>query len=142
MASSFLVSVCLLVLERRGHAVPTDAALVITVVLTTVCWLLTAFLGPETDPAALVAFYERVRPPGPGWARQRAAAGPRTADTPPSDSMPLALLGWISGSAAIWSALFAEGNYLYGRTAEAAVLTAIFIVAAAVLVRVLTIRRA
>ena len=142
MASSFVVSVALLILGHRGHPVPTDIALVVTVAITTLCWVVTAFAGPETDPATLLTFYERVRPPGPGWTSQRAAARPRAADAPPSDSVPRAILGWVSGSTAIWAALFAEGSYLYGRTAEAVVLSLVFVVAGTLLVRVLTARRA
>ena len=47
---------------------------------------------------------------------------------------PLALLGWVAGCMAIWSALFAEGNYLYGRMPEAIFLTGVLIVSGAVLV--------
>ena len=38
----------------------------------------------------------------------------------------MALLGWVAGCTAIWSSLFAVGNFLYGRTGYAVALTAIF----------------
>ena len=50
--------------------------------------------------------------------------------------MPLALVGWVSGCTAIWSALFAEGNYLYGRLPQAIGLTVVFLIASGVLVAV------
>jgi hypothetical protein len=49
----------------------------------------------------------------------------------------VALVGWVSGSATIWSALFTVGNVLYKRWAYAAVLFGIFIVSATVLLRVI-----
>ena len=127
MVSSFGVSVGLLVLARGGTEISTHAALLITIAATTVCWVLAAFLAPQTDRAVLVAFYRKVRPFGPGWAEIRQIAGPLPEDGD-RENIPMALLGWVTGCAAIWSALFAVGNFLYGRLAPALVLTAIFLV--------------
>jgi Na+/proline symporter len=137
MAASFLVSIALLVLARQGVHVSTHAALLSTIAITTVCWLVTAYAGPQTDRATLVAFYRRVRPWGPGWAPIREAAGAPADDHVPGDSMPRALLGWFAGCTAIWSALFAEGSFLYGRMPQAIALTAVFLVSAYGLIRVL-----
>ena len=49
----------------------------------------------------------------------------------------MALLGWVAGCTAIWAALFAEGNYLYGRMPQAILLFVVFLIAAVVLVAVL-----
>jgi hypothetical protein len=112
-------------------------ALVATVAITTICWVATAYLGPETDRAVLVAFYRKIKPAGPGWAPIRDAAGPPTGDDrTAADNIPLALLGWVAGCTAIWSALFAEGNYLYGRMPQAIFLTVVFVASSVVLVRV------
>ena len=51
--------------------------------------------------------------------------------------MTMAALGGVSGVAVIWSSLFAIGNYLYGRTGTAIVLTAIFMVSGAALLYVI-----
>ena len=75
MVSSFLVSLALLVLAKNGMGLSTHVALMLTVAVTTVCWVATAYLGPETDRATLVAFYRRVRPFGPGWEPIRREAG-------------------------------------------------------------------
>jgi solute:Na+ symporter, SSS family len=53
-------------------------------------------------------------------------------------NIPLSLLGWVSGSMAIWSALFAEGNYLYGRMLPAVLLTLVFVVTGTILVWVVS----
>ena len=134
MVSSFATSIALLALARRGVVFSTHAALVITVVVTTISWLLAAYLGPQTDRRVLEDFYRRVRPAGPGWARIRTQMG--ALDEPSGDNIPLALLGWVAGCVAIWSSLFAVGNFLYGRTGRALWLTAIFAVSGVVLMRI------
>jgi hypothetical protein len=47
--------------------------------------------------------------------------------------MGMATAGWISGCLVIWSALFAIGNFLYGRMTAAWLLTALFVVSGFVL---------
>jgi solute:Na+ symporter, SSS family len=129
MVSSFAVSVALLVLAKNGVHLTTHAALLVTIAVTTVAWVSTAFLGPETDREVLTSFYEKVRPFGPGWTKVREAAGiPKAASTSARDNIPLALLGWVAGCTVIWSALFSVGNFLYGRTPQALFLLAVFVV--------------
>jgi hypothetical protein len=83
----------------------------------------------------LVNFWRTVRPAGPGWTRIRELAGPAAPDARAErDNIPLALLGWLAGCTAVWSALFAEGNYLYGRMPQAIFLTGVFIVSGVVLI--------
>jgi solute:Na+ symporter, SSS family len=137
MVSSFVTSVALLMLARRGVAFSTHAALVITVVVTTISWLLAAYLAPQTDGAVLESFYRKVRPSGPGWAPVRARAGAAD-DGGMRENIPMALLGWAAGCATIWSSLFAVGNFLYGRTARALVLTAVFAVSGLLLARIVS----
>lgn len=137
MISSFAISVAFLALARAGVAVSTPAALVLTVVFTTLCWVATAYLGPETDRKTLVAFYTRVRPFGPGWARIRAMAGEAArGQRPAGENIPLALLGWVAGCTAIWSSLFVVGNLLYGRLDYAMALLVTFAVSGVALVHV------
>ena len=126
MTSSLVVSVLILILNKNGAGISSHAALVYTVAATTVSWVMTAYLGPATDRAVLVEFYRKVSPPGPGWAPIRATAGVRESASSAATSLPLAMLGWASGSAAIWSALFATGSILYGRWPPAALLLVVF----------------
>jgi Na+/proline symporter len=135
MVSSFAVSVALLVMARSGHGVSTHVALLITIAITTVAWVATAYLGPATDRDVLVAFYRKVRPPGRGWEPIRAAAGASAAAG--VNNIPLALLGWVAGCATIWSALFTVGNLLYMRPFAALIVGSVFVVSALVLVRVI-----
>lgn len=137
MMSSLLVSIALLVLARSGTHLSSHAGLLVTVAVTTICWVATAYFGPETDREVLVSFYERVRPVGPGWRRIRMAAGVNDTDVRSGESMPLALLGWVAGCSAIWSSLFTIGNMLYGRWSRAGILAIIFVAAATTLAWVL-----
>ncbi len=132
MVSSFVVSIALLALRRRGMDFSTHAALLITIAVTTASWVVTAFLGPQTDREVLIDFYKKVRPFGPGWAPIQREAGVHV--DPGADNIPLALLGWVAGCTAIWSALFAVGNFLYQRNTQALLLTAVFAVSAVLLV--------
>jgi solute:Na+ symporter, SSS family len=137
MISSFVTSVVLLGVVRSGTVISTHAALLITVAVTTVCWLLAAYLAPQTDRQVLTAFYRKVRPFGPGWRRIRAEVGmPGPEDEGARENIPMALLGWVAGCTAIWSSLFAVGNYLYGRIGYAIMLTAIFIVSGLIVLRI------
>jgi Na+/proline symporter len=139
MISSFGVSVAFLILHRTGVNLGTHQELLATVILTTVCWLATAYLGPRTDAATLVEFYKKIRPFGPGWTPVRVQAGiskaEAVADAHGAD-IPLALAGWSAGVAMIWSALFMVGNFLYGRMGYAAALAGVLVVSAAIVVRV------
>ena len=49
MISSFAVSIGFLLLKTRGVVFSTHVALLTTIAITTICWVATAYLGPETD---------------------------------------------------------------------------------------------
>jgi len=127
MMSSLLVSVGLLVLAKSGTHLSPHVGLLITVAITTVCWVATAYLGPATDEATLVSFYKKVRPIGPGWEGIRQIAGPLAVGEAAGDNIPRALLGWVSGCSSIWSGLFMIGSFLYGQTTQATILAAVFV---------------
>ena len=138
MVSSFAVSVAFLILNKNGLHVSTHVALVITVAVTTVCWLVTAYVGPETDRRTLIEFYRKVRPFGPGWTRIRQEAGISAEEAKAThENIPMALLGWFAGCTVIWSALFTVGNYLYGRLGYALALFGVFVVSGLALLYVM-----
>jgi Na+/proline symporter len=142
MLSSFLISVVFLVLARNGHVFGPDQQLIMTISLTTVIWVLTAYIGPKTDPQKLVDFYLKVRPFGPGWSPVREQAGisrQQAREWEGKDNVPLAMLGWLSGTMLIWCALFTVGNFLYGRMNYFWVLLAISLVCGFVMIS--TIRK-
>jgi Na+/proline symporter len=139
MVSSFGISAAFLIMKHNGLDMADDEKLLITVAFTTVCWVITAFVGPRTDERTLVEFYRKVNPIGPGWRRIRALAGvseEKAAEYAKRDNIPLALMGWSAGCAMIWSALFCVGNFLYARMELAAVLGVVFVLTGSVVVRV------
>jgi len=138
MLSSFLMSILFLILTKNNAAPSTAAQLLITIGVTTVCWLATAYLGPQNDPQTLVNFYKKVRPNGPGWRPIQVKAGisDAAAAIDRAENFPLSLLGWFTGCIMIWSALFTVGNFLYGRMGYALGLFAVFAVTAVILIRV------
>ena len=138
MLSSFLVSVGILILNRMGTPLSTQAALLTTVAVTTICWVITAYLAPPTDRDVLIAFCRKVRPFGPGWKQIRKEAGIDGDGTVRGgENIPLALMGWAAGCAAIWSSLFTVGNFLYGRIVPGLVLLGVFIASSAALIHVM-----
>jgi Na+/proline symporter len=139
MASSFATSLLLILLNKNGWHISTHVGLLLTIAVTTVCWVLTAFVGPKTDRSTLVAFYMKVRPFGPGWQRVKLEAGLTSDDGGPSgENIPLALLGWLAGCTVIWSGLFAVGNLLYGRLNLAVLLLGVFIASGLALIGVIS----
>jgi SSS family solute:Na+ symporter len=114
---------------------------IVQVGITTLAWLITAYVGPETDRETLIAFYRKVKPVGPGWTDIRAAAGVTDAEVAQENRIGSAFLGWIAGCAVIWSSLFAIGNFLYAagdpsRLKMAWILIAVFAVSGYVLLKV------
>jgi hypothetical protein len=139
MISSFAISVAFLLLHRGGVDIGTHRELLFTVVFTTICWLATAYLGPENDTRTLIEFYKKVRPFGPGWEPIRIKAGISKEEASAEArgaNIPLALAGWSAGCAMIWSALFMVGNFLYGRTGYALALGAVFLISGTIVTRV------
>ncbi len=128
MTVSFLVAAWF----QFGHARVFGAApaewqqLLLGVALTTVAWVLAAYVGPGTDEARLRAFCRAIRPGGPGWAAVRAraaAAGEALPEARPQLARKLACAA--AGCVAVYAALFASGLALYGRRAPAAALAAL-----------------
>jgi Na+/proline symporter len=141
MISSFAVSVLLLVFHTlKIVSFSPHEDLLITVAFTTLCWVAAAYLAPGTDRGTLISFYTTVRPFGPGWRPIRIAAGisdAEAAEAARHENIPLALLGWTAGCAAIWSSLFTVGNVLYGRYGAATILLAVFVTSGAILIAVM-----
>jgi SSS family solute:Na+ symporter len=135
MISSFLVSLVILILGKNGIHIMPHVALLVTIAFTTVCWVITAYLGPETDRNTLIEFYKKVRPFGPGWKKVREEAGLSAEDGKGSgENIPMALLGWVTGCTLIWSSLFCVGNFLYGRMTNAVLLLCVSIASGALLI--------
>ncbi len=123
MVVSFVVTVIIYALQRAELvSLSPDAALLWTVGVTTVVWLAVTWLTPSVDSGVLAAFVRRIRPAGPGW-KNFASDG-----VGPADNLPKALLSWSLACLAVYSALFATGSFLYGRTGRGLLLGALAVV--------------
>ncbi|CAD7694821.1 unnamed protein product [Ostreobium quekettii] len=97
----------------------------LSVAATSAVWLgATLLTRPEPD-TTLFSFCRLIHPRGPGWRAvyRRAAQAGHPIPTDPQDSIPLGLLRMLLGTVAIYAALFAVGQGLYGATTPAIVLT-------------------
>jgi len=117
MASSFIIALSLFTARKFGLDLSSHAALVWSVVLTTIVWVVVTFLTKPTDTETLRRFYRKVRPAGRGWAK---IIGPEGAEGP-RDSMSLAFLGWVFGCTFVYSGLFGTGALLYGHPLQGTV---------------------
>ncbi len=117
-----------LFLQLRWFAAPTDAAIdpqvrayvtqqqfayvmLITVVITTIAWVLVTYLTRAEPRDKLIAFYERVRPAGPGWKPIRALIGADQAQ--PTENLAEQIVNWILGCILIYSSLFGIGYVIF-----------------------------
>lgn len=138
MVSSFVVSIVLLILNKNGIQFSTHVALIITIIFTSISWIVTAFLAPQTDEKVLIEFYKKVKPFGPGWKYIKEKSGVTfSASEIKKENIPLSLLGWISGTITIWSSLFTIGSFLYGRTEMGFLLLGVFLISGFVLLNVI-----
>lgn len=96
-------------LSRPTYAV----TMLITVLVTTVVWLVVTFATrPESD-ATLDRFYRKVRPGGPGWRQVSGRLGFGD-DRIPGGA--LSWVNWVAGLAAVYCAVVSLGQLLTGST--------------------------
>ena len=131
--SSFLAAVYFQLIHPHTGlpAIGVPVQLVAGVAVTSLAWLAAAWLGPATDPTVLRSFYRKVHPGGPGWRRvlDEARRDGDVLEAPGATGwdVPHGILCMFLGCVTIYSALFATGNWIYGRTAPAAILSAVAI---------------
>ncbi|MEP7000787.1 MAG: sodium:solute symporter family protein [bacterium] len=117
MITSFVVSV--IAIRVVKGALPPDSPLVqayvmlITVAVSTVVWLTVTFLTKPESDEKLQAFYQRVRPGGPGWRRTAEQLGYGGESIPGGA---LAWTNWLAGIVAVYSSLFGIGKLIFGET--------------------------
>jgi Na+/proline symporter len=92
------------------HALSPTTELIAGVAITTVGWTVVTALTPPTAPQTLQAFYDKIRPMGPGW-----RGGVVTQGRDPNESATAAMLCWFLGVAVVYTALFGAGYVIYGR---------------------------
>jgi Na+/proline symporter len=137
MIASFVVSaVCFLTVPGRWFPADdprTDSVIMlITVGVSTVIWLAVTYLTAPETPAVLEAFYLRVRPGGPGWARVSTRLGFGRESIPGGA---LAWTNWIAGIVAVYASLFGSGKVIFGELTSGFIMLGIAVLAFAWIAR-------
>lgn len=128
MIVSFVLALYMQLLhpELAGEPLSASAQLIIGVSLTTLAWLAVSFKTAPESSETLISFYNLVRPGGNGWAKIRRDHADKISQSEEKGSgVPQGILLMILGSLAIYSLLFATGNFLYGEAALGSVLLAV-----------------
>ena len=123
MIASFVVSVVALNMVKAslpvGSPLVQTYVMIITVAVSTVVWLTVTFLTKPEEDAKLEAFYQRVRPGGPGWRRISEKLGYGGESIPGGA---LAWTNWLAGIIAVYASLFGIGKVIFGETATGVVM--------------------
>ena len=136
MIASFIISMAALTWVP-GRFLPGDPradswVLLITVAASTIVWLVVTFLTRPEPDEVLQAFYRRVRPGGPGWARisERAGYGRE-----PIPGGALAWTNWVAGVVAVYCTLFGIGKLVFGYVGAGLAFAAVAVLAFAWIAR-------
>ena len=134
MVISFLVAIYLELIHPALDLAPlsSGAKLLWGVGITTVGWITVTLLTPPTDDKTLRSFYRLVQPGGPGWKKVLDEAH-RDGEVMPEETdgwdVPWGILCMFIGVIAVYTALFATGEWIYGNTGLATLLTVVSAVA-------------
>lgn len=85
----------------------TGEKLLIITTVTTIVWVTVMFLTPPESEETLNAFYTKVRPGGPGWAKQRMATG-----VPTQQNLSLDTQRVIAATFLLFGMMFTVGGFL------------------------------
>jgi SSS family solute:Na+ symporter len=135
MISAAVVSIFLQVVLKWDSGSPRQFAylMLVTVGVTTVVWLATTYLTAPEPKEKLIAFYNRVRPEGPGWDGVAAEAGHAAAHA--QGRLSLQFANWILGIALIYGTLFGIGKLIFKEWLAGALFLLVAIVAGTLITR-------
>ena len=90
--------------------------LIIGTLITTTAWVITAFVTSPTDDSVLMSFYNRIRPNGIGWDGFLSKMRSQGVEIEVSNSsLGLEIILSSFGIIGVYCALFATGNFIYGK---------------------------
>jgi SSS family solute:Na+ symporter len=104
--------------ELEGHE-----ELILSVLITTVGWIVVTYLTPPVAREVLIDFYKKIKPHALGWqaiVREGMARQEIQPEEVTTGKLPRELLGMLAGIFLVYGALFSIGFWIYGET-EAAV---------------------
>jgi len=118
---------------------PAWARFPVVVLITTVIWLATTFLTQPESKEVLEDFYKKIQPGGPGWKKIVSEAASENRDLVTRNeawNVPSGILAILIGCVLIYSALFATGYWIYGKTSIALPVTLLALAAGFALLKV------
>src|SRR5690349_7309709 len=135
MIAAAVVSIFLQVVLKWDSGSPRQFAylMLVTVGITTIVWLVTTYLTAPEPKEKLIAFYERVRPEGPGWTNVAAEAGHAASHA--EGRLSLQFANWILGVALIYGTLFGIGKLIFKEWLAGAVFLLVAVVAGTLITR-------
>jgi SSS family solute:Na+ symporter len=135
MIAAAVVSIFLQVVLKWDSGSPRQFAylMLVTVGVTTVVWLVTTYVTAPEPKEKLIAFYNRVRPEGPGWNRIAAEAGHAASHA--EGRLSLQFANWILGVALIYGTLFGIGKLIFKEWVAGALFLLVAIVAGTLITR-------
>ena len=140
MVVSFLMALYLELIHVKLGFDPIDThwKLLIGVGVTSISWIIVAYLTPPASMEVMQNFVKKINPGGPGWRRVEKEMG--RSDQEIDDSIkqwdvPRGILAMLIGVVLVYSALFATGFWIYGNTVPAMVLSGVVVVASILLGR-------
>ena len=93
-------------------------------ILTTAIWVIATFITPPTEDATLRNFYTKIRPGGHGWDAVLNKANSEGVTIQRGEGgLALGILCMLIGTVTVYAALFATGNWIYGNTSTALMMT-------------------
>lgn len=95
--------------------------------------MLTTLLTKPESKNTLNSFYLKIQPGGPGWKKiidQAKDEGVELVTSKDKWSVPSGIIAMLWGCLLVYSCLFATGNWIYGETTYALILTGVAIGAA------------
>lgn len=102
--------------------------LIIGIVITSMAWILAAFLGPKTDKNTLKSFFKLIKPHSIGWQKVLSEMSDdelKEIEGLQGSSLGKEILLMVIGCFAVYSALFGIGGLIYGQFSSAIIMLAI-----------------
>lgn len=119
------------ILHFGNFGIPFPQTLYIIVPITTIAWVITAFITKPTEESRLEEFYKRVHPGGIGW-KKFAAKMP---EVKPDKGYGILFLDWFLGIVLLYMFLFGIGKIIFGEYILGFVYLAIGIAAGWIILR-------
>lgn len=112
MAASFVASVVLQVHYKLNSDNPRDFAwlVILTVIFSSIVWILATFLTSAESEETLLAFYRRVRPSAALWGD----IARKASDIQPTHDVLFNFLDWVAGCVLVYMTLFGVGKIIFG----------------------------